>query len=76
MSQKDLNDRQQKWVSKLQAYDFDIKYMKGKNNIVADALSRRPHLGTMSAITTEWKTLLILEYAKDQFSSHILEGRI
>ena len=50
--------------------------MKGKNNIVADALSQRPHLGTMSAITTEWKTLLISEYAKDQFSSHILEGEI
>ena len=40
LSQKDLNDRHQKWVSKLQAYDFDIEYMKGKNNIVADALSR------------------------------------
>ena len=39
LSQKDLNDRQQKWVSKLQSYDFDIEYMKGKNNIVAHALS-------------------------------------
>ena len=30
----------------------------------------------MSAITTKWKTLLISEYAKDLFSSHILEEEI
>jgi hypothetical protein len=31
-----------KWVRKIQAYDFDIEFVKGKNNVVADALSRRP----------------------------------
>jgi hypothetical protein len=41
LEHKDLNERQQKWVSKIQAYNFDIKYVKGKNNVVADALSRR-----------------------------------
>lgn len=76
LSQKDLNDRQQKWVSKLQAYNFDIEYMKGKNNIVADALSQRPHLGSMEAISTEWKTILITEYAKDKFSSDLMEGKV
>ncbi|KAH9288389.1 hypothetical protein KI387_032506, partial [Taxus chinensis] len=40
--QMDLNDRQQKWVSLLQADDFDIENVKGKNNVVADALSRKP----------------------------------
>lgn len=39
MHQRDLNERQQKWVSKIQAYDFDIEYVKGRNNIVVDALS-------------------------------------
>ena len=39
LTQKDLNERQQKWLRKIQAYDFDIEYVKGKNNIVADALS-------------------------------------
>lgn len=38
LEQRDLNDRQQKWVSKLQAYDFDISYIKGTQNVVADAL--------------------------------------
>ena len=39
LTQKDLNERKQKWVRKIQAYDFDIEYVKGNNNIVADALS-------------------------------------
>ena len=42
LEQQDLNKRQQKWVNKVQAFDFDIKYVKGKNNAVADALSRKP----------------------------------
>ena len=38
LTQKDLNERKQKWVSKIQAFDFDIEYGKGKNNVVADYL--------------------------------------
>jgi hypothetical protein len=41
LEQKDLNERQQKWVTKVHAFDFNIEYVKGKN-IVADALSSRP----------------------------------
>ena len=40
LEQKALNERQHKWVSKAQAYDFDIEYVKGKRNVVADALFR------------------------------------
>ena len=31
LTQKDLNDKNQKWVRKIQYYDFDIEYVKGKN---------------------------------------------
>jgi len=34
-------EKQQKWVTKMQGYDFEIIYKKGKENIVADALLRR-----------------------------------
>ena len=29
---------------KLQAYEFAIEFVKGKKNVVADALSKRPHI--------------------------------
>ena len=47
LTQKDINERKQKWVSKIQAFEFDIEYVKGKNNVVVDALSRRPSISLM-----------------------------
>jgi hypothetical protein len=35
------SEEQQKWVSKILGYDFEIVYKKGKQNVVADALSRK-----------------------------------
>ena len=32
---------QQKWFAKLLGYAFVVKYKKGKDNLVADALSRK-----------------------------------
>jgi hypothetical protein len=39
-----LNARQTIWMEFLTEYDFNIKHIKGKENIVADALSRIVHL--------------------------------
>jgi hypothetical protein len=41
--QPTLNVRQIKWLEFLREYDFDIKHIKGKENKVVDALSRRVH---------------------------------
>ena len=32
---------QQKWVTKLFGYDYEIIYKKGKDNVVMDALSQK-----------------------------------
>jgi hypothetical protein len=40
-TQPNLSNRQIRWLEYLQQFDFKIEYMKGKDNIVADALSRR-----------------------------------
>lgn len=42
-SQPTLNARQARWVDFLGGFDFEIKHLKGKENRVADALSRKVH---------------------------------
>jgi hypothetical protein len=75
LEQKDLNERQQKWVRKIQAYNFDIEFIKGKNNVVADALSRRPSIFAMFGMSFDWKEHLIVEYEKDQFACQLLDKK-
>jgi hypothetical protein len=41
MTTKELNGRQARWAEELSDYDFRIEHIKGKENKVADALSRR-----------------------------------
>nr|GEY44526.1 reverse transcriptase domain-containing protein [Tanacetum cinerariifolium] len=41
LDQKDLNMRQRCWLELLRDYDCDIRYHSGKENVVADALSRK-----------------------------------
>jgi hypothetical protein len=71
-----LCERQQKWVSKVQAYDFNIEYVKGKKNVVADALSRRLATFSMTKISTDWKSILLAEYSKNTFACELMEGII
>jgi hypothetical protein len=40
LEQRISSQEQQKWVTKLFGYDYEIIYKKGKDNVVADALSR------------------------------------
>jgi hypothetical protein len=40
-SQPDLNARQARWLAFLSEFDFEVRHIKGKENKVADALSRR-----------------------------------
>ena len=42
-TQMGLNARQARWMDLLSEFDFEVKHIKGKENRVADALSRRAH---------------------------------
>ena len=66
LGQRDLNERQQKWVNKLQSYDFDISYIKKTQNVVANVLSRRSHLCIVTEISEGWRHLIIAGYTWDQ----------
>ncbi|GJX53083.1 putative reverse transcriptase domain-containing protein, partial [Tanacetum coccineum] len=39
--QKELNMRQRRWIELFSDYECDIRYHPGKENVVADALSRK-----------------------------------
>jgi hypothetical protein len=52
-----------------------IEYVKGKNNVVVDALLSVPTLSLIE-ISVEWKALLLVEYSKNRFACEILDGQV
>jgi hypothetical protein len=60
--QPTLNARQSRWLEFLCEYDFYIKHIKGKENKVVDALSRRVHelhATTISMYRTDIKSIIL-----------------
>jgi hypothetical protein len=41
LEQRISSSEQQKWVTKIFGYDYEIIYKKGKDNVVVDALSQK-----------------------------------
>jgi hypothetical protein len=68
--------RQQKWVNKLQACDFDIEYVKGKKNVVVDALSRKLEICSLADILADCKSHLLVEYSKNTFACDLMDHNI
>ena len=79
-TQKSLSRKQARWVEFMQEFNYEINYIKGKSNIVADALSRKHKspetksvdtirkLLTMTKVTVSKSKLAELEkeYDKDE----------
>ena len=66
-----LNKRHAKWVEFIESFPYVIKYKQGKENVVADALSRRYTL--ISTLNTK---LLGFEYIKDLYPSDSNFGNV
>jgi hypothetical protein len=58
MEQRISSPEKQKWVTKIFGYDYEIIYKKGKENVVADALSQKYEeegsLFPLSFIVLDW----------------------
>jgi len=74
-TQSNLSKRQARWLDTLQSYDFQVRYRPGKMNIVADALSRQPHLNSITTIATTLMDNDVLKraYQTDNYFGPILD---
>ena len=88
LEQKIGTSTQQKWFAKLLGYNFVVEYKKGKDNLVADALSRKVEIedidldgensgGVLCMIsfpTPAWLTDLKASCATDQLVQSIFQA--
>jgi len=52
MYTNEMNMRQIRWLERLKDYDLEVKYDMGKENVVADALTRKSTGSMVSLLTT------------------------
>ncbi|XP_062099744.1 uncharacterized protein LOC133805580 [Humulus lupulus] len=59
-TQRDLNLRQRRSVEYMEDYDFTLQYHPGKENVVVDALSRKPHGIFACLALQDWKRTITM----------------
>ena len=67
--QPNLNARKTRWLEFLYEFDFEIKHIKGKENKVADALSRKVHemhVASLSTCQPDLRQQIINHYVEDE----------
>jgi hypothetical protein len=64
-TQPQLSKRQIRWQAELANYDFEVRYHPGKDNVAADALSRRPdhQLAALTTMLPDTSLLDAIKYA-------------
>ena len=78
-TQRDLNARQRRWSEFMSEYDFGISYIKGKENVVADALSRRPRIFSLVTLKVNMREHVLTQLPGDSWylkvTSNLQSGR-
>jgi hypothetical protein len=73
LSSPTRTSRQERWLAEIMCFMPDIKYIKGTDNVVADALSRRADL---AALTVLGLALGILEGMREGTSKDLAASRL
>jgi hypothetical protein len=66
-TQRDLNARQRRWSEFMSEYDFSISYIKGKENLVTDALSRRPRIFSLVTLRVSLREQVLTQLLGDSW---------
>jgi hypothetical protein len=67
-TQSDLNTRQRRWSELLSECDFEITYIQGTMNRVADALSGKPHIFSVIPLHTNiQEKILTIQFDDDWY---------
>ena len=72
--QPTLNARQEIWLEFLCEFDFEIKHIKGKENKVVDALSRKGremHVSSISICQSELRQQIVNHVAEDELYAQV-----
>jgi hypothetical protein len=74
-----MNARQWKWSEFMSEYDFGIYYIKGKENVVVDALSRRPRVFSLVPLKVNLREHVLTQLHGDSWylkvTSNLQSGR-
>jgi hypothetical protein len=77
LEQRISSPEQQKWVTKLFGYDYEIIYKNDKDNVVADALPQKYEdegsLFPLSFIVPDWLQVVLQEWLQDPKSLHLIQ---
>ena len=69
LDQRTLNARKVRWLEFLCEFDFEIKHIKGKENKVVHALSRKVqemHVASLSIFQSDLRQQIVCHIAEDE----------
>ena len=67
-----LFDKQMRWENFISQFNFHIAHISGKQNLIVDALSRRPMVSAISIAHHHDLTSMINEYVHDDDHASII----
>jgi hypothetical protein len=73
-TQRDLNARKRRWSEFMSEYDFGISYIKGKENVVTDSLSRRPCIFSLVTLKVNLREHVLTQLPGDSWYLKVISN--